>query len=497
MFVEGVGDSRRQGNANITQESTLDVSHTALKRNADNSSSIEAAPIRSRAKRSSAALDPSYPHSLYSVVSSSAEASVDYLKLLYPHPRDNDCVMEELSHSYRVHGRLYPCSVSDVVRVFFEAFPRDQMSELCLRNAGERGLRNMESSIYNLVMYLSYGEGLLPGESAFQRRVNDAIEEGRQTYVRCAWEITWSAGEALVTLTNLLGTTNPPKPQGSCYFPTYCAGCTPQMLAAVWDRNGEVESLKGTFLHKQAELYMQAMAEWQFRRGRRYANLSMLMRDEELMSRVRNVCHPVNVMRSLAAHTKPSLWDHPTAQAFFRTQLKIVWSPEYLRLEAWLKEHPSLSPYRAEWSIYHDTWLVAGQIDSLWFDTQDDFAIVMADWKRSKQWLTSDVDRQSEQAFQRRTGLDHCIHAPDAPGPCRQLYDCAYNHYLVQQRLYAYIVSERYGIIVKKILLVQCHPNIGDTIDAYHEEDVPVDSDGSFSLEILNAFEAGWKKLGS
>ena len=107
--------------------------------------------------------------------------------------------MEELSHSYRVHGRLYPCSVSDVVRVFFEAFPRDQMSELCLRNAGERGLRNMESSIYNLVMYLSYGEGLLPGESAFQCRVNDAIEAGGRTLARCAWVLTWRVDEALLS----------------------------------------------------------------------------------------------------------------------------------------------------------------------------------------------------------------------------------------------------------------------------------------------------------
>ena len=173
------------------------------------------------------------------------------------------------------------------------------------------------------------------------------------------------------------------------------------------------------------------------------------MSDGELTSRARATCHPANVMRSLASRVKPSLWDHPAVQAFFQAQLEVEWSPEYLRFESWLKGNPVFSPYRAEWSIYHETWQVAGQIDSLWFDTDDDQAVVMADWKRTRLLLTSDVHCQSEQAYQHRTGLERCLAAPHVPGPCRYLYDCAYNHYLVQQRWYAYIVADKYEVVLK------------------------------------------------
>ena len=95
---------------------------------------------------------PTYQHSLYNVASELPGLDVDYLKRSYPHPRDDHCTLDELSHTYRVHGRVYPCSVSGVVGVFFEEFQQDEMADLCIGIAEQRGLRNVTSSRYNLML---------------------------------------------------------------------------------------------------------------------------------------------------------------------------------------------------------------------------------------------------------------------------------------------------------------------------------------------------------
>ena len=181
------------------------------------------------------AYEPLYPHAHCVVLSRAAESMVDYLKQLYPHPRDGDCIMDELTHTYQVCGRSYPCSVSDVVGVFFEPFDQERIAEGCIHGANSRGLSGMESSVYNLVMYLRYGEGLLPGWTSFERRVNEAIEAGRRAYVQSGWEIMWSRGEAIDVLTDLLAAANSCKPRGGCYFFTRSAGCTSRKLVTVWD----------------------------------------------------------------------------------------------------------------------------------------------------------------------------------------------------------------------------------------------------------------------
>ena len=145
----------------------------------------------------------------------------------------------------------------------------------------------MTSSIYNLMMYLSYGEGLLPGQASCLRRGIKAVQAGERVYADRGWALAWNSEEVLATLVALTPSRNPIKPPGSCYFFALCAGCTPRTLANVWICNGEVDSMKGTFLHRQAELYLQAVSDWQIRRGRRYVPLRELMSDGELTSRAR------------------------------------------------------------------------------------------------------------------------------------------------------------------------------------------------------------------
>lgn len=74
---------------------------------------------------------------------------------------------------------------------------------------------------------------------------------------------------------------------------------------------------------------------------------------------------------------------------------------------------------------------------------------IMADWKRARELLTNDVVVLERQAFG-KMGSSCCSH----------LYDTAWSHYFVQQTLYAYMLAAKYGIAVRKIMLVQCHPDV-------------------------------------
>ena len=79
----------------------------------------------------------------------------------------------------------------------------------------------------------------------------------------------------------------------------------------------------------------------------------------------------------------------------------------------------------------------------------------------------------------------------ELPGPCRSMFDCASVHYLVQQNLYAHFLARKYNMFVDRMLLVQCHPDIGESSDFFNE--VPLKYDADFSQSLLNAFESGWK----
>ena len=74
----------------------------------------------------------------------------DYLKDLYPHPRDYDCYMEERTHTYFAHGCAVAYSVSSVWKVFFNDFDASIKASEMISRARESGLRSMSSSLYNL-----------------------------------------------------------------------------------------------------------------------------------------------------------------------------------------------------------------------------------------------------------------------------------------------------------------------------------------------------------
>ena len=167
-------------------------------------------------------------------------------------------------------------------------------------------------------------------------------------------------------------------------------------------------------------------------------------------------------------------------------------STEILRFEAWTRKHPDLTPYRTEWSIFDPQMLVAGQVDALWFliDANRSDAIVMSDWKRSKQILTGDVEIQRKQAYGEKRGVakrEGC----EVPGPCSDMYDCTYNHYLIQQNLYAHILRHYYDHPLSALWLVQCHPEVGTGDDDYKEVELANLPD--LAQTVLDAYvNGGW-----
>ena len=422
------------------------------------------------------------------------EDNMDFLKKLYPHARDGDCWMDELHHKYYVHEESYPYSVSSVWKVFFPQFDTAASAGNAIRSASERGLKCLETSIFNLAQHLLYVERVSPTSAEGKARVQLAVEGATQWFERQGGGTPPFTAErvqaAVAELCAHVPMVKPRKP--ACYFLSYCLGASEADVREQWRLNGALESFKGTFLHKQAELFMQSLGKRQHFSGRSRVPLRVLLAETETMRAARHSARPATVMRLLAPHTSVDLWDHPSTQAFLEEQLHGGWSIEFLKFEAWLRRHPEPTPFRSEWSIYDEEERLAGKIDSLWLDTNAGDALVMADWKRAKFRLESDPALQEKEAFRGERGLAICG-TSILPGPCADLYHCAYNHYLAQQNLYAYFLERHYELRVARIFLVQCHPEVGLGSEDFHE--APVTYDSALARRMLEAFRDGWKEL--
>jgi hypothetical protein len=130
-------------------------------------------------------------------------------------------------------------------------------------------------------------------------------------------------------------------------------------------------------------------------------------------------------------------------------------SKEYTQFEEWKRRQDvcEWTIYRTEWSIYNEAARVAGQIDALYKDKDDEH--IMCDWKRCD-------------PTPRRTGGKLELLGPDMDcfgnergfGPCAHLPNTKFGHYCVQQNLYSGILSTLYGITVKRMYLIQMHPKL-------------------------------------
>lgn len=117
-------------------------------------------------------------------------------------------------------------------------------------------------------------------------------------------------------------------------------------------------------------------------------------------------------------------------------------SVEYQYFEIFYKDYSHLKPFKTEWRIFDEEVKIAGSIDMIFFDPDDETckSLYIFDWKRSKKINKSNF-------FQK--GIGYLSH----------LDDCNYNHYTLQLNVYKTIIERNYGYKITKLAIVVFHPD--------------------------------------
>jgi ATP-dependent exoDNAse (exonuclease V) beta subunit len=116
-------------------------------------------------------------------------------------------------------------------------------------------------------------------------------------------------------------------------------------------------------------------------------------------------------------------------------------APEWNYFLQFIEDYSLLTPYRTEWMIYDEDVKIAGSIDMLYRNEDGSFTIY--DWKRTKQISAANPFKK----FAVSTSV--IPHIPDTN----------YWHYALQLNIYRRILSRKYGINVRDMMLVRLHPN--------------------------------------
>jgi hypothetical protein len=413
-----------------------------------------------------------------------APPHIDRLQRLYPHPRDQDCYLDDKLHKYCVLGQQYSLSVSGWWKIFFEDFDPKRVSErIVLRHLEVPGFRDsasghvsesvLTSSIYNFAQHIRIFEAR--GDDDFLSALRLVALSAKDDYARRGASCLFSV-ERLIELGQQF-LNDPRKPGGpSCYYLMllHTASLGPEVqarqISRTWETHGGLESLKGTFMHKKIELFINAMARPMERDGTSHVAVEDLLREEPPAHEYAAEA----VMQHIAWAQDPDLWNHPLAQRFCASEARSE-SSEFRKFRAWLSTKPRWTPLRLEWSIYNEDLKVAGQVDSVWSDLDSGGELVIADWKRAREFLTNDMDQLERQSFGKKGTL--C---------CSHLHDTAWSHYFVQQTLYSYLLASKYGHVIRRMMLVQCHPHVNGP----NFNEAPLEADFALA-EALARFRMG------
>lgn len=115
-------------------------------------------------------------------------------------------------------------------------------------------------------------------------------------------------------------------------------------------------------------------------------------------------------------------------------------SEEYKYFIEFKNDYSNLTPYRTEWLVYYEELRLAGSIDMVFKDENNDFWIY--DWKRTGEL--------SPESFNDKRSINSLIH---------NIPDCKYWHYTLQLNIYRTILEEKYGLKIKGMCLVRLHPD--------------------------------------
>jgi hypothetical protein len=105
-----------------------------------------------------------------------------------------------------------------------------------------------------------------------------------------------------------------------------------------------------------------------------------------------------------------------------------------------IKDTPELKPYRTEWTVYHDDVKISGSIDMVY--ENPDGTLSIYDWKRAKN--ITRINNYNKFAI--------------SPEICH-LPDSNFWHYALQLNTYKAILEQKYGKVIKDLILVRLHPD--------------------------------------
>lgn len=114
-------------------------------------------------------------------------------------------------------------------------------------------------------------------------------------------------------------------------------------------------------------------------------------------------------------------------------------SIEYNYFKNFYNDHKNLKPYRTRWIIYDRYLKIAGLINTVFIDENENYQI--CDWKRCKEIKKINVFEKS------RTD---CI---------SQLDNCNFSHYSLELNTCKYLLEKNYGIKISKMFIVCIHPD--------------------------------------
>jgi hypothetical protein len=121
---------------------------------------------------------------------------------------------------------------------------------------------------------------------------------------------------------------------------------------------------------------------------------------------------------------------------------------EYDYFTNFINDHPTLKPFRSEWTVYDEDLRLSGSIDMLFIN--EDGTLSIYDWKRCK-------------------SMDKTVSFNKyAKPPIKHIPDTNFWHYSIQLNAYKMIIERKYGYKIKDMFLVCIHPEL-DTNYQKHE----------------------------
>ncbi len=130
---------------------------------------------------------------------------------------------------------------------------------------------------------------------------------------------------------------------------------------------------------------------------------------------------------------------HADIERFYNDEPVDNTSPEYAYFIQFNQNLQTLTPFRTEWTVFDEEFLIAGSIDMVY--QREDGDLVIYDWKRVK-----GIEKSS--GFKKMGKHPVIAHLPDSN----------YWHYALQLNLYKFLLEKNYGVKVVGMCLVCLHP---------------------------------------